>query len=128
MSTQYYKQTQNLSDSPVQLSIRAIRSVLMYCQDWSDKSLSKLQRMQSIEAGQQLCGAMVDNILPTLPEKEQLLILKILTATSVDLFECSINENKSLFENEHALIQLIDIMQKPTKMGNNRELFTASYK
>lgn len=116
MSINQYKQTQNMSDTPIQLSIRAIKSVLMYCQDWSDKELSAHQKLQAVTAGQQLCDAIVENINPELPEKEQLLLMSIITVTSVDLFECTINPQKSLFNNEHALINLIDIMEKGKKI------------
>lgn len=105
-----YSQIQNLTDSPVQLSVRAVRSILLYCQDWDDKSLPLHQRLQSVKAGQILCDAIMQCIVDDIPEKEARLLLSIFSKTSQDLFDCESNPHKRLIDNERALIQLLDIL------------------
>jgi hypothetical protein len=107
-----YKQTQNVTDSAVQLSVRALKSILLYCQDWSNKELTLAQRLESVNAGQQLCDALIVHMKNELPIREQQLLMTIFQQTSVDLFECTTNLEKSLFENEHAIIKVIDLFTK----------------
>lgn len=115
MSIQAYKQVQNQTDSGVQLSIRAVRSILLYCQDWTNKTLSKEQRLQSVDAGQVLCDTMVIHMIDSLPHNEQKLLLTIFTKTSYDLMQCHANPNMSLLENERALIKVLDVLQNKSK-------------
>ena len=112
LAAQKYAQMQNATDTPKQLSIRAVRSILLYCQDWGDKSLPASQRIQSVKAGQILCDAISQCLIDDIPENEAKLLLTIFSKTSQDLFECESNPHKKLVENERALIQLIDIMMK----------------
>ena len=111
MSITAYQKTQNATDTPAQLSIRAVRSIYLYCKDWSDKSLSDHQRLQSIEAGQVLCDTMMLYLNDNLDSEVQEILLKIFTKTSHDLFECTFNPNKSLFENERAMLKILKILQ-----------------
>ena len=107
-----YTQMQNATDSPIQLSIRAVRSILLYCQDWDDKSLPLNQRIQSVKAGQILCDAISQSMIDDIPEQEALLLLTIFIKTSQDLFDCESNASKRLVDNERALIQLLGILSK----------------
>ena len=107
-----YSQMQNATDSPIQLSTRAVRSILLYCQDWDDKSLPLSQRLQSVQAGQVLCDAMTQSMIDDMPEREATLLMTIFIKTSQDLFACETNPSKRLVENERALIQLLDILAK----------------
>ena len=111
MSINAYKQTQNATDTPVQLSARAIRSVLLYCKDWSDKSLSLAQRKKSLSAGQLLCDALIMNLNETLPEIEYRLLMTILRKTSNDIMECNMQGQGSLVEDERAMIRILDILE-----------------
>jgi hypothetical protein len=115
MSIQAYKNVQNQTDTGVQLSIRAVRSILLYCQDWTNKALSKEQRLQSVDAGQVLCDTMVVNMIDALPEREQELLLIIFTKTSYDLMCCHTNPHQSLLENERALMKILDVLQNKSK-------------
>ena len=110
-----YTQMQNATDSPIQLSIRAVRSILLYCQDWDDKSLPLSQRIQSVKAGQTLCEAMMQSMIDDIPAKEASLLMAIFAKTSQDLFDCETNDRKKLIDNERALIQLLDILGKSSK-------------
>ena len=113
MGIEQYRNTQNITDSGKQLSIRVVRSILLYCNDWSNKSLSKAQRLQSVQAGQVLCDAIIENMIDTIPEKEAKLLMTIFAETSIDLFECTMNDHKSLIQNEQALLNILRIMEKP---------------
>lgn len=105
-----YKQTQNTTDSAIQLSVRALRSVLLYCQDWADKELTLNQRMEAVDAGRQLSDALIIYMRADLPVREQLLLTTVLQQTSNELAECMTNIHKSLMGSEHSLIQLIDLL------------------
>lgn len=110
-----YKQTQNTTDSAIQLSVRALRSVLLYCQDWDDYELTLNQRLEAVDAGRQLCDALIIYMRSDLPMREQVLLTTVLQQTSNDLSECMTNLHKSLLKNEHSLIKLIDIFQEKSK-------------
>lgn len=110
-----YQDTQNVTDSTHQLSIRAIRSIYLYCKDWGDKSLSEHQRIQSVEAGQLLCDTLVVCLNDSLDPEVQEVLLKIFTKTSHDLFQCQINPNKSLLDNERALLKILDLLENGKK-------------
>ena len=109
MSVKMYQNTQNFTDSGVQLSIRAVRSILLYCKDCGDKELSIEQRIQSAEAGQILCDAIVLHMINDLPEKEQKLLLTIFTEISIKLNEWVNDHSTNLVECERTLIKLLNI-------------------
>jgi hypothetical protein len=114
-SLQGYQKTMNASDSPVQLSIRAVRSILLYCQDWDNKDLPYKQREQAVNAGQILCDALVSHMRNDLPEQEAALLLNIFTNTSIAMHDCLVDPSVSLIENEQALIKILDILNRRGK-------------
>lgn len=104
-----YAKFQNDNDSTLQLSVRAIRSVLLYCKDVSDNYLSPAQRYQSAMAGNLLCNAMIMN-MNQLPEEETRILTTILRKTAEAFTNRQQGSLINMIPHERALIKILDII------------------
>jgi hypothetical protein len=107
-----YKKTQNTTDSAIQVSVRALRSVLLYCQDWSDNELTLRQRLEAVDAGRQLCDALIIYMRDDLPLRERQLLTTVLQHTSDELAVCMTDVYKSLIDVEYNLMKIIQLFSK----------------
>lgn len=106
-----YRNVQNNTDSVVSLSKRAIRSILLYCQDWdNNKELSIEQRKQSLHAGIQLIGFVLESLNDMIPEEEKELYIAILLNGQRQMVDCLSDEKKRLIDFERALIKILEVM------------------